>query len=330
MKTTWKPSLAIMAAGCFLFSAISESIAFDGCGHKVVAALAFDRIENPNTLRALARIFRADLRGRKFVDAATWPDDIKSNMRNDLPEKAPVNRSWHFVDIPFHEKDEKKIDEIINRPGVVVDPQHDGSANAVTAIRFFITRLKSGEGDATRQADDLSWLIHLVGDIHQPLHAINVEQGDSLPNYTPPPVVTRNGKKSGGDRGGNGFDVETPAKELHAVWDDLFDEPTGGHGEGRDDSDANAEQIAHALEAKIRNGKLSVPEDGAKDLEPAHWAKESYEHREFVYSPEQDPANPKNHIVTDAYMDKAREIGEGRVTLAGARLAKILDDIFGH
>ena len=128
----------------------------------------------------------------------------------------------------------------------------------------------------------------------------------------------------------DGFDVETPGKELHAVWDDLFDEPTGGHGEGRDDSDANAEQIAHALEAKIRNGKLSVPDDGAKDLEPAHWAKESYEHREFVYSPEQDPANPKNHIVTDAYMDKAREIGEGRVTLAGARLAKILDDIFGH
>src|SRR5262249_39794222 len=169
-------------------------------------------------------IFANDLRGRRFLDAATWPDDIKLGKRNDLPVKAPVHRTWHFVDIPFSASVDE-VEQVITNNWVAVNPAHENSANVVTAISFFRNQLQSGQGDTTAKADALSWLIHLVGDVHQPLHCVTVLS--PLSNYKPPPK---------GDAGGNGFEIQHPARELHALWDDTFDEPTGGtHDEGRDD-----------------------------------------------------------------------------------------------
>src|ERR1051326_2764266 len=203
---------------CFL----SSGQAWDGCGHKTVAAIAFDQL-SAKAKKKVNEIFKKDKRARHFIDAATWPDDIKLGHRNDLPVKAHLDKPWHFVDIPY-DASEQAIDEELSNHGRTPDQAHPDSANVVTAIGFFTAQLKSGAGDATVQADALSWLIHLVGDVHQPLHCVTVLH--PLDNYTPP---------AKGDEGGNGFNIHHPAHELHALWDDTFDEPTGGRdGEGRD------------------------------------------------------------------------------------------------
>src|SRR5262245_54288942 len=113
-------------------SNLAPPLPWDGCGHKVVAALAFDRLQ-PATKKAVEAIFKADRRDRKFIDAATWPDDIKQGNRNSPPPKAPVNKPWHYVDIPY-DADEDEIQQVLTNDGKEVDPKVANSANAVTAI----------------------------------------------------------------------------------------------------------------------------------------------------------------------------------------------------
>ncbi len=306
-------TIVMLAAVILLLSPIAS--AWDACGHKTVAAIALARL-TPAVRARVEAIFQSDPRHRHFIDAATWPDDIKQGHNNDLPEQAPLDKEWHFIDITYDQPPDK-IDEVIENGKQTVDPAQPASANVVTAIRYFRDKLKAGGGTAVEKADAMSWLIHLTGDIHQPLHCVTVT--GKLPNYTPPVK---------GDMGGNGFAIHHPSRELHALWDSMFDEPTSSrHDEGRDRTDANAE----ALAVKISAANHSEAADLAKK-EPADWAKESFALREFLYSPAIDPdskaASPA-HRVTEEYLTKARSIAEQRVLLAGQRLAVTLEDIYG-
>ena len=289
--------------------------AWDGCGHKTVAAVALTQLDEA-TSNKVAAIFAGDPRGRHFIDAATWPDDIKQGLRNDLAVKAPLDRSWHFVDLPFKATPDQ-FGQVMTNGGKQVVIGQDNSANVVTAIAFYKTQLQAGEGDATAKAYALRWLIHLVGDVHQPLHCVTVLA--PLPNYKPPQK---------GDAGGNGFEVQHPARELHALWDDTFDEPTGGpHEEGRDSSDDTAIAIAKDLVSRIQPDPAALAR-----MDPADWANESYSFRAFAYSPplvaHSSAQNPP-HTITPDYLTQARADAEQRVVLAGCRLAKLLSSIGG-
>ena len=93
---------------------------------------------------------------------------------------------WHFIDICLQDR---RADIPARCPG----------GNCVTGkIDEYSKRLKNGNYDRWRAAGDLAFLIHFVGDIHQPLHAAN-----------------------DADKGGNCVTVEsnTRAKNLHEVWD---------------------------------------------------------------------------------------------------------------
>src|SRR5207302_4438788 len=138
----------------FWLKAPNVAEAWDACGHKTVAAIALDKLA-PQTKTKVDAILTGDLRGRHFIDAATWPDDIKHGLRND-PPKAPVNKPWHFVDIPFDATPEQ-VDEEIKNGDKLVDPMDENSANVVTAIRFYTKQLKGGQGDPVTKADALSW-----------------------------------------------------------------------------------------------------------------------------------------------------------------------------
>ncbi len=192
----------------------------------------------------------------------------------------------------------------------------------MTAIRYFTAVLKAGGQSPQQEADALSWLIHLVGDIHQPLHCVTVT--GKLPNYTPP--------GNGGDRGGNGFAIDHPAKELHALWDDLFDEPSA-HADrgGRNDTDGHAADLVDHLKTLYEVDKVVTAHMLGKS-DPADWALESYRLREFVYEPALSTAPGAGsdvHEITDEYLKHARSIADKRVLVAGARLARLLNTIYG-
>jgi hypothetical protein len=166
--------------------------------------------------------------------------------------------------------------------------------NALTQIEAFRRVLASDASDDAKSYD-LVWLIHLVGDVHQPLHATS-RFSRGMPK---------------GDQGGNketvclGF---TCGSELHAYWDGLLGDRGGP---------SDAEALAMALPA---------PDATAAAIDdPAVWVRESEKLAEqFVYvGPIGDGAGP--FALTDAYQADATRIARQQAALAGARLAALIN-----
>jgi hypothetical protein len=154
---------------------------FNAEGHHIVALITEQDLTRqfPATMRKVQKIL--DDGGRTFLKAATFPDEIR--------QFHPETKPFHFVDIPFEE-------------GGPPDQPLPGAPHIISKIADFSDRLKHGSS-AQEKVDALSWLIHLFGDIHQPLHC--TERISSL--------------HPGGDRGGNSFLLKGTAKNLHSLWD---------------------------------------------------------------------------------------------------------------
>src|SRR5262249_18718072 len=144
---------------------------------------------------------------------------------------------------------------------------------------------------------DLCWLLHLVGDIHQPLHC-----------------TTRVGLgTSDDDHGGNLVVLSAAPRKLHSFWDELTDE------HHKDDSPVSAETLALGLPLP--------PTVMAGDLDVDHWITESVEaakNKVYLNPPVGDGLGP--FTLDPAYETQCLTIATARIALAGARLAKILND----
>jgi S1/P1 Nuclease len=231
-----------------------------------------------------------------FTRAAGWPDDIKSkaNYTNDHDLSAPgatlnvgysdhlQHRYWHFIDLPFSTD---------NTPLVQPD-----KPNAETQIKVFRDTLASPSASDEVKSYDLVWLLHLVGDVHQPLHATS-----RFSQQSPK-----------GDRGGN--DVMLCAKpcrdELHAFWDDLL-----GNGKSATAAVKAAQKLPRA------------PARSADQQDVRAWIEESFEiAKKSAYAPPIGQGNGPFKL-NNAYKRSADAIGVKRVTIAGARLARLLNDV---
>src|SRR5215467_12114600 len=146
-----------------------------------------------------------------FMIAATWSDQIKGDTAyikdgtqgGNRPDGSPepgrntgyddrfMHKYWHFIDTPF------------TRDGTPLPAVP--TPNAQERIALFRTVLGSSSPDELKSYD-LVWLLHLIGDIHQPLHA-----------------ATRvSGSDPQGDAGGNFVKLDCAKCELHFFWDDLL------------------------------------------------------------------------------------------------------------
>jgi hypothetical protein len=150
---------------------------------------------------------------------------------------------------------------------------------------------------------DLTWTLHLVGDLHQPLHAID--------------RYTAQISEKDGDRGGN-EEMVIPATgqtlALHAYWDSLF----GGY----------SSVFGAMFDADDRaNGLAKVTPDATKalDLDPDAWAQESFElAKQNAYaSPIRTDKTPVQ--LTRDYETNARSVARSQAALAAARLANLLN-----
>ncbi len=289
---------------------------WDNLGHMAVAAVAYQRLkpavrdrvdallllnpDRPNWLKLIPPgTSPEDQRMMIFMIAATWPDRIKSDTRysddgtenGNRPDGASSwqnvgysdllrHKYWHFVDEPF------------TQDGTKLQPPP--TPNALTQIVAFRKVLASGRPDALKSYD-LSWLLHLVGDVHQPLHA-----------------TARFGKaQRDGDAGGNLVNVCDPScgTRLHAFWDDIL---------GTGDSPADALAVAKALPP--------APAASANVGDASKWIDESFKAaRQSVYvTPIGLGKGP--FTITPKYRSDAVELARKRVALAGARLANILNN----
>lgn len=315
--------IAVLTVGVILTTSLPTH-AWNTVGHMAVAFVAYQKLDqttkdrvdallllNPDRANWLRLIPSSASAGEKkmriFMIAATWPDRIKSITTNkkkhitgytddtedpNRPDGKPSNRQnigysdffkhkyWHFVDTPFSQ-DGTPLEAI-------PDP------NALTQIVAFRKVLASGEPDALKSYD-LSWLLHLVGDVHQPLHCA-ARFSKKLPH---------------GDAGGNLVKLcAKPCKDqLHGFWDGLL-------GSGTFPSIA------------INVGKnLAEAGAGAADLDTEHWITESFElAKSDAYVKPPIGAGGGPFTLTNKYRAAAKTRARERAALAGARLAKILND----
>ncbi|HYC30656.1 MAG TPA: S1/P1 nuclease [Gemmatimonadales bacterium] len=142
-------------------------------GHRVVAHIAEDRL-TPNTSAAIRDL----LAGQDLGDAAVWADRIRGARRN--------TSLLHYVNIPL--------------TATRYEPQRDcpGRRCIIAACDSFARVLADARAGRGERAEALRFLLHLIGDLHQPLHVANND-----------------------DRGGNQTQVRLGPKgtNLHDVWD---------------------------------------------------------------------------------------------------------------
>ncbi|MGY4182944.1 hypothetical protein ACVIHH_008235 [Bradyrhizobium sp. USDA 4518] len=157
----------------------------------------------------------------------------------------------------------------------------------------------SGASDDVRSYD-LVWILHLVGDAHQPLHA-SARYTQEIPD---------------GDSGGNAESV-IPASgssmALHAYWDAIFGGYSSPHGAifDADDKDGLSSVGVNQVEAQIDD--------------PAVWAQESADlAKQYAYAP--PISTGKNPVLlTRDYETSAKNLARARAALAAARLANLIE-----
>jgi hypothetical protein len=294
-----------------------------GCkGHQVVALLAEKHL-NPRALAMAKKIladgpidpalnrFCKDATADAMADASTWPDDI----RGIRPEASP----WHYIDIP--------------RGTTVRDAEKfcDPKESCVTrAIADQLALLRSPETDPQKRADALRFVIHFVGDLHQPLHAItnNDEGGNCVPVafFDALPKI-RNPK------------TENYDPSLHWAWDtNILERATAGK---------TAAQVAADLD-EVFQEKIAGWQKAPADIDA--WAWESFQLGEKdVYGklpvpiPVETPqpvssCTDDDHVsarllkldehLAEPYQNMAAPIVRERLAQAGARLALLLNQLW--
>jgi hypothetical protein len=195
--------ITIKSATLLLFLLFSNALAFGwGCvGHQTVALVALSQLN----ATASARVHKL-LQGQPqptihrfcgattldiLADVATWADDEREVRKN--------TAEWHFVDIP------------LNASRDSIDTFCDPNAGCVTqAINTQLATLRSGKGTQQDQANALMFLVHFMGDLHQPLH--DTTNNDRGANCIPIIFFGQQPKLT--DASGEGY---TP--NLHGVWD---------------------------------------------------------------------------------------------------------------
>jgi hypothetical protein len=307
--------LIVITLCLVLFNSTSQ--AWFGFGHMAVAYVAYQKLTPEKKTRVAILLKKNPYYKTKwkalipagtpadqqdlmvFMIAATWPDAIKGDPSytddgtsgGNRPPVGPqawqnigysdLNRHkyWHFIDTPFTQ------DGTAPLPGIP-------TTNAETEIAVLRQTLTSNSTDKLKSYD-LVWLLHLVGDVHQPLHS-----------------TTRVGAADlQGDDGGNSVKLSDPSKELHAFWDGL-----------PGDSSNPADVIPYA--------KALAPADPvlAAKTDASDWINESVAlATSTVYSAPIGIGNGP-FTPTPEYKAQAQKIADQRVALAGERLANLINN----
>jgi hypothetical protein len=262
-------------------------------GHKIVAVIAADNL-TPVAASHVATILGVPADKRSIATAMEAASNLPDSQFRD---EDPSTRFWHFIDICLQ-----------NRRADV--PARCAGGNCVTRkIDEYSKRLKDANYDRWGAAGDLAFLIHFVGDIHQPLHAATDD-----------------------DRGGNCVTVDSFSREknLHAVWDTtIVHRLEYGIDSGR------PETTAHRLERTYAAEQQSDPWIPADDIA---WESNQLA-RSQVYAALRIPVepceptadvcrNPAGRPVelSSIYLDHADAIAGHQLAKAGFRLASLLNE----
>lgn len=207
-----------------LFSAPAQ--AWGPTGHRITGILAEQNLSG--VARAQVRLL---LGTESLAEAATWPDDMRSDPDPFWQRSASP---WHYV--------------TLHGPHGYTPSDAPGEGDAMTALAHYSAVLRDPKASHDDKASALRFVVHIIGDLHQPLHV---------------------GKP--GDRGGNDVKVAWFSKpsNLHSIWD----------SEMIDGARLSYSEYAGWLSARM------TPADviGWSTVDPAHWIEEGAKLRDTAY-----------------------------------------------
>ncbi len=324
--------LSILIQSCkllFIFTSLyaSHAWAWGDMGHEVIANIAYSRL-TASTQAKVDKILAADsskLTAPDFASRATWADKYRDADRNSSKLQYNATRAWHFADV--------ELDLASPSSNTLADldaPCHQfpALANGVVAskgpntdcvvskLEQFASELKSPKTSAAEKKLALKFMLHFMGDLHQPLHCANHQ-----------------------DKGGNNvlvlFDNHHTAQDslnLHHYWDTELVQKLANK--------QNASTLASQLASKISAAKATAWQKGSiRD-----WALESTSAaKKTVYQvqalPHQTMSIKDSHgqaksvevvMLDSAYANQAKPVVQAQLQKAGVRLAYVLNNAFSQ
>lgn len=247
------------------FTALSDVRAWGPEGHMIVAEIA----ERQLTMTAKSGVNKL-IPGSSLADVSTWADSIKDKS------EWFHTKEWHFINL----SDGQSYDSIDHVPG----------GDIITAIDDMILTLRSKTSSLKDKQNALKFLVHFVGDIHQPLHA---------------------GRHS--DRGGNSVRVtfEGWNVSLHQLWDSTM----------ITNQNLDYKQYAFFLESRSKFSQpATMVEFPYRDV-----INEDMAARKQIYA-FNSGSNPA--VIDKLYVSRNLETMNSRLLLGGKRLGAILNSIF--
>ncbi len=235
-------------------------------GHRVVAEFA-DRHLSPTVRAEIAEILEP---GESLADASTWADENRTRIHGSGP--------WHFADVPL---DEERYNDRLA-----------GSGQIVPKLREFRGILADRRRSPAARREALRFVVHLVGDLHQPLHI-----GEHH------------------DRGGNTLQIHFYRRKtsLHHLWDDLILEHRT-RGEDR-------------WVAELSAIDDPISRSAAMDGTLEEWATGSLHAAQLAYqNPRTGRRIESGETLEDAYYEASLPIVRRQLYLGGSRLAWVLTD----
>jgi hypothetical protein len=272
-----KGAILGLAAGALLLCvAVPQSWAWGREGHRLTALVA-EQYLTPETKEQIAKLLGKET----FVDIAPWADGYRSEH--------PETGKWHYVDIPGTAA---KFDRSRDCPVSASDPKSPWRDCITDRILYFEGRLGDESLSTEERAIALKFVVHLLGDIHQPFHAL------------------------GDERGGNDISVNflgsstcgTYRCNLHGVWDDMI----------IDDQGLSEKKHTESLLKQIKDNQWERMSGG----EPTTWANISHHYAVLAMA-------PNGALLTREYVTEESKVVDAQLALGGLRLARVLNRILG-
>jgi hypothetical protein len=300
----------------------STALAWNYTGHRAIATIAYDEL-TPAVRAKVDAILKAHPRYEKdllgemppaygeparyaFAMSGYWPDIIRSQSNPmHFTHHQPM---WHFIDVPFRLPDWAPATAPTS--GATTQPA-EGPRDIIQAIAKNQADLRDPSLGDDKKAVAICWLVHLVADLHQPLHATTLYSAQ-FPD---------------GDKGGNSFMISLRRQNvnLHGVWDEML---------GHQTSPTMINYLAASIRSDPNLSREAMPQVSKTD--PQVWKEESHELGKAVayrngmlvgVSSEtlrRDPATPLP-LLPEGYQRDAEPVALRRAALAGYRLADALN-----
>jgi hypothetical protein len=328
-------SLLICSVLCTTL-ATSPAQAWNSPGHMTIALIAYAQLDDATRAKAVElirahprfhdhfqsfmprEVSRGDVHDQDqwlFAFASTWPDLVRD-------AKGAVNHEdvrqysrpwWHFIDLPIYlnDEDRRQLEHhlSVNLHRELPQDPDDENMNIVQALKNSTRIVRDASAPKETRSVHLCWILHLVGDSHQPLHSC---------------ALFTTHRFRGGDHGGNYLEIEHGWR-LHGFWDDQIS------------TEESFKVIRASADDMGQNRVLAdAGRKAAATLEPDKWIDESFElATRNVYTKEvrQKVAAREGHShlgpldLPASYKSEAEAVSERRAVEAGYRLAATIQQM---